>query len=122
LKAQCQAKTGPNAPGVDSPDVSAGDAPPRQIQYQGDPEPTASRNEPRSTPPAKRDENELKKTTEDKKPEPPEVKTPDKPKSHDLPKTPDLPKPPPVKIPDPGSILPGNPPPAPKLPDAPTGK
>jgi virulence factor Mce-like protein len=123
LKDQCQAKTGPNAPGVDTPDLTAGDAPPRQVQYQGDPEPTASRNEPRSTPPAKRDENALPKA--EKKPDAP--KTPYKPNTPDVPKTPDLPKPPPVKVPDPGQILPGTPPapkapPAPSLPDPTGGK
>jgi virulence factor Mce-like protein len=123
LKDQCQAKTGPNAPGVDTADVSAGDAPPRHIYFQGDPEPTASRNEPRSTPPAKRDENALPKV--DQAPAAP--KTPDKPKTPDLPKTPDVPKPPPVKVPDPGQILPGTPPPpnappTPSLPDPTGGK
>jgi hypothetical protein len=115
LKAQCQAKTGPNAPGVDTPDLTEGDAPNRVIHYLGDQQPTASRNEPRSTPPAKRDENELKKAEQQAQ----EPKAPDVPKKPDLPKAPSLPKPPPVKLPPPSSILPGTPP-APKLPPAPS--
>jgi hypothetical protein len=119
---ECQAKVGPNTPGVETDDPSKNDAPPRQLEYAPIHEPTTSRNEPRSTPPAKRDENQQHKSEskQDKAPEAP--KTPDKPKTPDLPKTPDVPTPPPVKIPDPGSILPGNPPPAPKLPDTPAGK
>lgn len=119
LKAQCQAKTGPNAPGVDTFDVSADDAPPRQVEFESPGAPANSRNEPRSTPPAKRDENV------------PQVQTPSQPAKPDVPKpnvpsTPNVPAPPPVKVPDPSQILPGTPPPPQvpptKLPDPTGGK
>jgi len=115
LKA-CQAKTGPNAPGVETPDPTVNDVPPRQIQYKAFP-PAApnSRNEPRSVPPAQRDENVLKK----------EIEQQQQPANKDDVKK-AVPKPPdnqvgPVHVPDPGQILPGTPPPppTPKLPPPP---
>jgi virulence factor Mce-like protein len=119
LRKQCQAKTGPNAPGVDTIDISADDAPPRQVTYEEPVGAPSSRNEPRSVPPAKRDENVQRQVEEpkheDSKPQDakPEVHKPEV-------------KPPPIEIPKPDSILPGNPPstpqvpPPPKVPD--TGK
>jgi len=112
---ECQAKVGPNSPGVETPDPSANDAPPRHVTF-ANPVPTASRNEPRSTPPAQRDENILKqkqeeaqKQQDDHKPDLPHV---------DKPHTPD---PPPVNVPKPSDILPGgsNTPPLPSAPSVP---
>ena len=116
---QCQAKTGPNSPGVDTPDVSAGDAPPRQVKFED-----APRRRPAATSRARRRRPSATRTDQAgaarRRTAP---KTPDKPKTPDLPKTPDVPKPPPVQDPRSGSILPGPPapkvPPAPKLPGAP---
>jgi virulence factor Mce-like protein len=120
LKAYCQAKTGPNAPGVDTADVSAGDAPPRNIRYKDPGAPANSRNEPRSVPPAKRDENAPQAPQAPAAPSAPSTPKPE------LPKPPTVPTPPPVKVPDPSQILPGAPPPPPvppaKVPDPTGGK
>src|SRR3954469_9260535 len=111
---ECQAKAGPNAPGVDTDDPSKNDAPPRKVTYKL-PQGPQSRNEPRSTPPAKRDENILKqkqdeaqKQADDHKPDLPHV---------DKPNTPDAP---PVHAPNPPDILPGGAPPPPPLPPPPS--
>jgi len=112
LRKQCQAKTGPNTPGVETVDISADDVPPRQITYSQTSPPAESRNEPRSVPPAKRDENahpnaEAPKSEEPKR----EDRTPDV-------KKPEV-KPPPIEVPKPDSILPGKPPSTPQVPPPP---
>src|SRR3954447_24166144 len=110
---ECQAKIGPNTPGVGPPAPSINDAPPRKVPSRVPPGP-ASRNEPRSTPPAQRDENILKQKQEeaqkqdDHKPDLPHV---------DKPSTPGAP---PVQVPKPSDILPGGAPPPPPLPSAPS--
>ena len=104
ILAQCQAKLGPNSPGVETPDPSTDDAPPRQIDYvnpAGGGERSKKTVRPRRVP-ASRDE-QGKKTDEPKRDEP----------KRDDDKRPDVK--PPVKVPDAGEVLPG----APKVPEVP---
>jgi hypothetical protein len=115
LREDCQAKLGPNAPGVDTPDPTADDAPPRQIDYVVPPAPEGRRKRSAPRPkrvPASRDE-EGRKVDEPKREE--ERKREDD-------RRPEVPKPPAVELPKPEQVLPGAPPvpelPRPQVPDA----
>ena len=110
---ECQAKLGPNAPGVDTPDPSANDAPPRQITYEEPAGPVQAAND------NKRDQHVVAITPATPAPaqqnQAPSVSKPDV-------KTPQPPAPPPVKVPPPSSVLPHVPPPpaAPSVPPPPS--
>ncbi|HEY3190719.1 MAG TPA: MlaD family protein [Solirubrobacteraceae bacterium] len=114
LLEQCQAKLGPNSPGVDTPDPSAGDAPPREITYEEPVGPTPAANE------RTRDQRQAVVAPSVPQPAQEEHRQVETPKP-DVPK-PDVPKPP-VHVPDPGDVVPHLPPPPtlpapPPLPDA----
>jgi virulence factor Mce-like protein len=113
LLKECQAKLGPNAPGVDTPDPAANDAPPRQITYALPVGPVAAPND------NKRDQHVAAITPAPDVPKPAapqdnKPSVPSAPQVHkpDVPK-PSVPSPPPIKVPDPGSVVPNVPPPPP---------
>src|SRR3954447_9679700 len=119
LLKECQAKLGPNSPGVDTQDPSVNDAPPRQINYAVPVGPVAAPDD------NKRDQHvaAITPTPDVPKPAAQENKpsVPSAPQVHkpDVPK-PSLPSPPPIKVPDPGSVVPSVPPPPvnpPSVPD-----
>src|SRR5207237_10154229 len=112
-----QAKLGPNAPGVDTPDPSANDAPPRQITYEEPVGPVTAAND------NKRDQTQVAVTPAAPSPAQDVQHAADQSKP-DI-KKPDTPAPPPVTVPSPSSVLPNVPPPPttptpPPLPSTPT--
>jgi hypothetical protein len=115
LREHCQAKLGPNTPGVETFDPTADNAPPRQIDYVLPPAPEGRRKRSAPRPkhvPASRDE-EGRKAEEPKREEE---------RSGNDDRKPELPKAPEVQLPKPEQVLPGAPPvpdvPQPKVPDA----
>jgi ABC-type transporter Mla subunit MlaD len=116
---ECEAKVGPTFPGVDTPDPTANDVPPRQITYEEPvgPQPAANDNKrdqtqvaipPAPAPVQQEQHSETPKTPDVHKPDTPSappVKAPSPPSG-----TPTLPSPPPLPsappVPDPGKALP----------------